>query len=115
VVNDTYGHATGDQLIRVFAQRLAATTRAGELVARIGGDEFVVFMPNVTSSNALVAARRIHQVVTTAPDDPDLPVPVRASFGTGLWMHMHDTLEVMLHRADEAMYLDKRRRSLALL
>lgn len=115
VVNDTYGHATGDQLIRVFAQRLAATTRAGELVARIGGDEFVVFMPNVTSSNALVAARRIHQVVTTAPDDPDLPVPVRASFGTGLWMHMHDTLEVMLHRADEAMYLDKRRRALALL
>ncbi|MFZ4720860.1 MAG: GGDEF domain-containing protein [Ilumatobacteraceae bacterium] len=115
VVNDTYGHATGDQLIRRFAQRLAGTTRAGELVARIGGDEFVVFMPNVTSVNALVAARRIHQVVTAPLEGAELPVAIRASFGTGLWMHPHDTLEVMLHRADEAMYLDKRRRALTLL
>jgi diguanylate cyclase (GGDEF)-like protein len=114
MVNDTFGHATGDQLIHRFAQRLAATTRAGEMVARIGGDEFVVFMPNVTSSNALVAARRIHAVVT-ADEETDLPVPIRASYGTGLWMHPHDTLEVMLHRADEAMYLDKRRRALTLL
>ena len=45
----------------------------------------------------------------------ELPVAIRASFGTGLWMHPHDTLEVMLHRADEAMYLDKRRRALTLL
>ena len=115
MVNDTFGHATGDQLIHRFAQRLAGTTRAGEMVARIGGDEFVVFMPNVTSSNALVAARRIHAVVTASDDESGLPVPIRASYGTGLWMHPHDTLEVMLHRADEAMYLDKRRRALTLL
>lgn len=115
MVNDTYGHAIGDQLILRFAQRLAGTTRAGEMVARIGGDEFVVFMPNVSSSNALVAARRIHAVVTADDAADQLPVPIRASYGCGLWMHPHDTLEVMLHRADEAMYLDKRRRALTLL
>ncbi|HVI91403.1 MAG TPA: PAS-domain containing protein [Dongiaceae bacterium] len=61
-INDTLGHAAGDQLLKVFAQRLRQTVRASDLVARLGGDEFVIMLVDVAQPN--VAERIAQQIVT---------------------------------------------------
>ena len=114
-VNDSLGHVAGDLLISEFARRLSAVTRRSDLVARLGGDEFVVLMPNTTASRAAMAARRIQKSVAASIDLGDNTLrALRASCGVGAWMHAHDTVEALLHRADEAMYVDKRRAAIEL-
>jgi diguanylate cyclase (GGDEF)-like protein/PAS domain S-box-containing protein len=61
-INDTLGHAAGDQLLKVFAQRLRQTVRASDLVARLGGDEFVILLVDV--ADPAVAERVAQQIVT---------------------------------------------------
>src|SRR6185437_11411210 len=60
VVNDTFGHGAGDEVLRVLARRMQAEARAGDMVARLGGDEFVVLLESVDAETSVVdAANRI--------------------------------------------------------
>lgn len=66
-VNDTHGHAVGDEVLKVIAERLRASTRAGDIVARVGGEEFVVLLPNCRPEDALRRAEAIRSSVAAEP------------------------------------------------
>jgi len=117
-VNDTYGHAAGDEVLRIVARRLQENMRASDTVARLGGDEFVVLLPVVTHTNdaAVVAAKVLASI--------ELPVAfhsqslnVSASIGVVPVTSLSGEATDLLARADEAMYQAKqqgRRRVVAL-
>jgi len=110
-VNDSLGHAAGDHLLTVVAERLSAAVRDGDVLARLAGDEFVVLAGDVHDTIDLA---RLADRVKAAFAEPvllgDNAVPVRASIGTTLFTAGQDCQDV-LHRADTAMYEAKRERS----
>ncbi|GAA3908212.1 putative bifunctional diguanylate cyclase/phosphodiesterase [Actinoplanes auranticolor] len=108
LVNDVHGHAAGDAMLTEFAQILLAGVRAGDVAARIGGDEFVVLVTGVTSPDqAVAAAQRILAMAAAAPVHlGDDLLPVRASVGVAT-SRPDDTPKELLRRADIAMYQAK--------
>ncbi len=111
-VNDAYGHAAGDTLLRAFAQALHARMRRGDFLARIGGDEFVVVFENLDRERHLdelgVALERLHDAVR---DPFELGAAQRAQIGMtmGLACFPVDAREpdALLRLADAAMYANK--------
>lgn len=109
-INDTYGHAVGDEVLHEIGQRIAATCRTDDLGARIGGDEFAVLLASSANPNALALRERLvselqKPIATTAG-----LVTVGASCGSAA-ISGTDLAEAVLARADAAMYADKRGRS----
>ena len=116
-INDTYGHAAGDAVLVEVADRLKSNLRPIDLVARLGGEEFLIVMPDTTMQEARLAADRLCQIVQATPvKDPSSGplIGMTASFGlalgrkssipmqlTGQSDHMIDSL---LHQADQALY-----------
>jgi len=107
-VNDTYGHATGDELIQLVAQRLLDTVRSQDTVARVGGDEFAILLPG------LVDQLSINQLAERTLDAMHTPFPIfgeevttSASVGIAIAPEHGDTYDDLLNRADEAMYRAK--------
>jgi two-component system cell cycle response regulator len=77
-VNDTYGHEAGDKILAAVGDLLRRQTRATDIVARFGGEEFVVLMPHTYLENALGTAERIRAAVAACRVEP-LPDPVTAT------------------------------------
>ncbi len=73
MLNDTYGHDTGDRALRVFARTLRNTVRAGDLVSRHGGEEFVVVLPNADSDSAMLVMDRLRLELCAAVGDGRTP------------------------------------------
>lgn len=109
-VNDTYGHASGDAVLKEFAARLRRNTRGLDLVCRLGGEEFVVLMPNTEMQRASQIAERIRSHVAAAPFQLEAgpSIPVTASVGVATIENSLDTSETLLRRADKALYAAKR-------
>ncbi|MEV4638861.1 EAL domain-containing protein [Actinoplanes sp. NPDC049548] len=110
LINDGFGHAVGDRLLRIFAERLAAAVGPGDLVARLGGDEFAVLLER----RAPEAEEIGHRILTALREPYAIDghtVAVSASLGLVL-PEPEDrnlTADVLLRRADAAMYVSKRR------
>ena len=109
LINDGYGHASGDTVLIEFAHLLRSTVRTDDVAARIGGDEFVVLLTDVsTPEQAAVAAERILAAAAASPvrlgEDS---VPIRASIGIAPG-RAEDTSKELIRRADVAMYEAKR-------
>ena len=107
-VNDTHGHAVGDQLLVEVAARLTACLRAEDTVARVGGDEFAVILPGADQATADDVAERIRQTLATPVPTSRGPVTVRASIGTAVSDCADQTVAGLLSAADAAMYALKR-------
>jgi len=118
-VNDTLGHAAGDELLVEIGHRLTATVRAPDTVARVGGDEFVVVCPDLPEQpggdrlHAYVSAlaRRLQDAVAAPVVLAGEEVVVSASIGAAIAGKEHQRATDLLRDADAAMYAVKRRRS----
>ncbi len=109
-VNDQYGHATGDELLVAVAQRLIGTARDGDIVGRIGGDEFLLLCPDVESSeHALTIAYRISARLAEAFALRPGRVGVGVSIGVVWADRGAGDPESLVAAADRAMYESKRR------
>jgi diguanylate cyclase (GGDEF)-like protein/PAS domain S-box-containing protein len=112
-INDARGHAAGDALLAQAAARLGAAVRGSDMVARIGGDEFVVLLegldpdPASAASAALEAAAAIHSALAASLDLDGQPYHVAASIGVALSLCAGATAHDLLREADTAMYRAK--------
>jgi len=106
IINDHYGHAAGDIVLRTVARRLVAAVRASDTVARIGGDEFVLLIESFEDPDELVHIGR--KLIATISEDIPLPngstVNVGASVGFGLFPRHGTVLDDLLQTADQGMY-----------
>jgi diguanylate cyclase (GGDEF)-like protein len=111
-VNDTLGHATGDRLLQIVAYRLVHSVRPGDLVARLGGDEFAILLPNVRDAKA---AREVAARLRAALNEPvrleGTSFDLEASVGIALFPDHAPDFEMLLQRADVAMYVAKESRN----
>jgi two-component system cell cycle response regulator len=109
-VNDTYGHAAGDEVLRAIGQRASANLRGTDMVARFGGEEFVVVMSDTPRDLAAMVADRIRERVAAEPiplqDDP-AGLTVTVSIGVASTGPDDTTPDDILRRADAAMYRAK--------
>lgn len=110
-VNDGFGHDAGDEVLTEFAVRLATNVRAVDLPCRIGGEEFVVVMPDTRLEDALLIADRIRRDIAAAPFRVmgGEHLSVTASIGVAASTGGGDTPETLLKRADEGVYEAKSR------
>jgi diguanylate cyclase (GGDEF)-like protein len=106
-INDTHGHHAGDMVISAFGKLLQSNTPAGAVVARIGGEEFAVFLPNMDSAYAVGIAEALRLGVRAMDIDGMPPgFVVTASFGISS-LSGDDSLDDALRRADGALYQAK--------
>jgi diguanylate cyclase (GGDEF)-like protein len=111
-VNDTLGHAVGDRLLRLVAHRLTHSIRPGDLVARLGGDEFAVLLPSVKEpSAAREVAARLRAAVAEPIRLEGMSFVIEVSIGIAMFPEDATAVELLIQRADVAMYLAKQRRS----
>ncbi|MGB3423143.1 MAG: GGDEF domain-containing protein [Castellaniella sp.] len=104
-INDEHGHETGDRVLAAFAGVLRRVVRAGDLCARIGGEEFVVLAPNMDAEGALGLAERIRDQLRQC--ECRVCEPLSASIGIVCAPQDGDDLGILLARADQAMYRAK--------
>lgn len=106
-VNDRFGHEVGDEMLRRTASALQNMLRGADILARWGGEEFLIFMPRTRAEVASVVAERLRQTLARL-DTSGLPdgVGVTASFGVAE-MHTDMTLEAAIARADRGVYAAK--------
>ncbi len=108
-INDTHGHATGDLVLREVAARLRSNLRSVDLVARIGGEEFLVVLPDTDLATARIAAERLRRVICERPiaiGPERAPITVTASIGVSIGGQRRldaATVQSMVERADRAL------------
>lgn len=109
-VNDTYGHQAGDEVLKIFAERLKNNLRSFDLVARLGGEEFVALLPDVSEKRAHMVAERLRSSIAdeifkcTGEDGGVLELGVTTSVGGALISSGEHTTEEVLARADKCLY-----------
>jgi two-component system cell cycle response regulator len=109
LVNDTYGHDCGDEVLKSFADRLRGVIRGGDLLCRLGGEEFVIVMPNVEIRAAARIAERARQAIEQERfviDADGRAIPVTTSIGVAERGPDDDT-STLFRRADRALYRAK--------
>lgn len=106
-INDTLGHRIGDLLLQQVAIRLRSKLRESDIIARMGGDEFAVLMPNVTPKQADMAARMFLQCLRAPFAIETHHLDVHASIGIALYPDHGVDAQTLIQRADVAMYSAK--------
>ncbi|GIJ50908.1 hypothetical protein Val02_77940 [Virgisporangium aliadipatigenens] len=107
-VNDTLGHAAGDELLKATAERLLRGVREGDTVARLGGDEFVLLLPEVLDRDeALTVARRVLSELSAPLMLAGAVLPIRGSAGVAVRLLPGGQLDQLLREADIALYQAK--------
>jgi two-component system cell cycle response regulator len=110
-INDTHGHDAGDDVLRALASRLRDNVRASDLACRLGGEEFVVVMPDTSLENANLVGERLRHCIAAMPFMVGLqrnPINVTSSIGVAALEYGDDKPELILRRADQALYSAKR-------
>jgi diguanylate cyclase (GGDEF)-like protein len=109
-VNDTYGHATGDEVLHEVAQRCRSNIRGIDLIGRYGGEEIAVLLPETDLAAAIIIAERLRTSVANAPIvTRSGGITLTISLGVAALTASTPDLPTLLQHADEALYLAKRR------
>jgi diguanylate cyclase (GGDEF)-like protein len=107
-VNDTYGHAAGDAVIRTIGATLMKTLRASDKVARFGGEEFVVLVHEVDAGGIITVAQNLRRVVEALTiDHQEHRISVTISVGGAIARHSDADVQAVIERADAALYMAK--------
>ena len=107
-INDTWGHVAGDRVLQLVARRIVSSVRPSDLVARYGGDEFIVLVEGVSSQPKLgKLAGRILQSVAEPFDAIGRQIVISVSIGIAIGSNRYDTVEELVHASDKAMYQAK--------
>lgn len=107
-VNDTHGHAVGDLLLQQVAERLKSTIRTSDTVARIGGDEFIILLPQLEQEHsAAMVAEKIQQAIAVPFDIHGLEIQISCSIGLACYPQDGETDLVLSKVADQRMYQQK--------
>ncbi|HUF31665.1 MAG TPA: sensor domain-containing diguanylate cyclase [Acidimicrobiales bacterium] len=107
-VNDRFGHAVGDGLLAAIAARIRAVVRAGDVVGRVGGDEFLIVCPNVADrAHGMALAERVVEAIARPFSIEGVKVHTSASVGLA-WAADAEDADALIARADDAMYRSKR-------
>ncbi len=107
--NDTFGHIHGDELLKQFSNRLVLLVRKGDLISRVGGDEFTLIAPNIKSpTSARQLAERILNELHSPYSISGKLITVTVSIGIAIYPDDGSTTEDLLRKADMAMYKSKR-------
>jgi diguanylate cyclase (GGDEF)-like protein len=101
-VNDTYGHETGDRLLAAFGELLRRQSRAGEIGTRIGGEEFVVLMPQTELAEGIIAAERLRSAIAEVRIAPVMET-ITSSFGVAM-LAAGEAGDAFMRRVDRALY-----------
>ena len=107
-VNDTLGHAAGDAVLRSLERTLSGSLPDNAIVSRLGGDEYAVALPDMTSESALILLEEIRQHFSGRPISPEIPRHVQLSVGIAAKPPHAKTITELLRCADEALYRAKR-------
>ena len=108
-INDRFGHATGDQVISIAAEKISACLRSADIIGRVGGEEFAILLPKCTREQALEIAERIRRAFAQAQVTPDNRAPISVTVSVGL-AASHDgsaDVEALMEEADKALYRAK--------
>ena len=111
MVNDTYGHDGGDAVLREFSARMQRNTRGIDLACRLGGEEFLIIMPDTDIARAYQVGERLRACIAADPFQvsSETRIRVTASVGLATLERVDDTPEAIFKRADNALYAAKRR------
>lgn len=110
LINDTYGHAAGDEVLTRVAAILRQSLRSDDLCGRVGGEEFAVLIPECPPDEVETITSRIHEAVKSERfvfGNPEAHLTVTVSIGATLSRDANDDLPAMLARADQALYAAK--------
>lgn len=108
-VNDTYGHAAGDEVLRTVSATLQDKIRESDLLGRIGGEEFCIFLPATDAKGAMQLAENLRLAIEACkPDVGSTVLTVTASIGVAVSSDPGVSMQVIQERADQAMYQAKK-------
>ncbi len=107
-VNDTFGHPTGDQVLKQLAQRIKKELRGVDMLARYGGEEFTIILPGTPYEALMPVAQRLLAVISSAPFlVADVVIPLTISIGGATFPDQADDAQSLVAQADQAMYISK--------
>lgn len=106
-INDTYGHAVGDQVLFQLANMLHEGIRDSDMVGRYGGEEFLIVLPNTKLKKAAELAARLCTSVREAEIDVGNKIHLTVSIGVAEYRHSTENWQKFLNRADKALYAAK--------
>jgi diguanylate cyclase (GGDEF)-like protein/PAS domain S-box-containing protein len=109
-INDEFGHLVGDTVLRVMAERVAATVRVQDVFGRFGGEEFALLLPCTSFDDAMIVAEKVRRAICETPIDVQgARVPVTASVGVArARREVTSSYEALINEADAALYTAKR-------
>ena len=108
-MNDTYGHATGDDALRWIAAACGEVLRETDLLGRIGGEEFAALLLEADAAKGLLIAERLRKTIqdTLFHDTQGQAIPLRVSIGATICISRDETVADLMKRADKALYQAK--------
>ena len=108
-INDTYGHAAGDQVLKAMSEKMRSHFRQSDISGRIGGEEFAIFLPGTSLSHSEKAVDRFRQELAKTPIVfEDHVMALTVSIGGAEMTEQTQTLDELLHAADKALYEAKK-------
>lgn len=109
LVNDTYGHLVGDQVLRTVAEHMQSSLRAVDILGRVGGEEFLAILPETSIEGGLIIAERLRLAIEQNPFSTRSGlIYVTASLGMAVITKGCLSLDVLINQADKALYVAKR-------